>query len=47
MPKHNFLSAVEGGNLVLILKPLWRNDSHSWVVYQNHRFLPMGARLAD
>ena len=33
-------------NLVPILQTFWRTDSHSWVVYQNRRFLPMRARLA-
>jgi hypothetical protein len=28
------------------LQTFWRTDSHSWVVYQNRRFLPMRARLA-
>ncbi|MFT5816525.1 MAG: DNA-binding transcriptional LysR family regulator, partial [Psychroserpens sp.] len=46
MPEHNFLQAVEHGRLVPILQTFWRTDSHSWVVYQNRRFLPMRARLA-
>jgi DNA-binding transcriptional LysR family regulator len=46
MPEHNFLQSVEHGRLVPILQTFWRTDSHSWVVYQNRRFLPMRARLA-
>ena len=46
MPEHNFLQSVERGHLVPILQTFWRTDSHSWVVYQNRRFLPMRARLA-
>lgn len=46
MPEHNFLQSIEHGHLVPILEDFWRTDSHSWVVYQNRRFLPMRARLA-
>lgn len=46
MPQHNFLSPVKQGNLTPILNSFWRTDSHSWIVYQNRRFLPMKARLA-
>ena len=46
MPKHNFLNAVNEGKLEPILEPYWRRDSHSWIVYQNRRFLPLRARLA-
>jgi DNA-binding transcriptional LysR family regulator len=46
MPQHNFLSSVKQGNLTPVLDEFWRSDSHSWVVYQNRRFLPMRARLA-
>jgi DNA-binding transcriptional LysR family regulator len=46
MPQHNFLSAVQEGKLQAILEPYWRLDSHSWIVYQNRRFLPLRARLA-
>lgn len=46
MPQHNFLPSVERGNLVPVLEEFWHRDSHSWVVYQNRRFLPMRARLA-
>jgi DNA-binding transcriptional LysR family regulator len=46
MPQHNFLQSVEHGHLVPILESFWWTDSHSWVVYQNRRFLPMRARLA-
>jgi len=46
MPQHNFLPSVERGDLVPILADFWRKDSHSWVVFQNRRFLPMRARLA-
>ncbi|NQZ07532.1 MAG: LysR family transcriptional regulator [Algicola sp.] len=46
MPQHNFLQSIKRGNLVPILESFWRTDSHSWIVYQNRRFLPMRARLA-
>jgi DNA-binding transcriptional LysR family regulator len=46
MPEHNFLQSVKHERLVPILQTFWRTDSHSWVVYQNRRFLPMRARLA-
>jgi DNA-binding transcriptional LysR family regulator len=46
MPEHNFLKSVEQGKLIPILKPYWRKDSNSWVVYQNRRFLPIRARMA-
>jgi DNA-binding transcriptional LysR family regulator len=46
MPQHNFLPSVNVGRLLPVLKTYWRRDSHSWVVYQNRRFLPMRARLA-
>jgi len=46
MPEHNFLHSVENGLLTPVLESFWRTDSHSWVVYQNRRFLPMRARLA-
>jgi DNA-binding transcriptional LysR family regulator len=46
MPQHNFLSSIEQGKLTPVLEKFWRRDSHSWVVYQNRRFLPMRARLA-
>ncbi|PWQ93661.1 LysR family transcriptional regulator [Leucothrix arctica] len=46
MPQHNFLPSVERGDLVSVLKDYWHSDSHSWVVYQNRRFLPMRARMA-
>jgi len=46
MPEHNFLQSVENGLLTPVLESFWRTDSHSWVVYQNRRFLPMRARLA-
>lgn len=46
MPQHNFLQSVKDAQLVPILNTFWRTDSHSWVVYQNRRFLPMRARLA-
>ena len=46
MPEHNFAAAVEQERLVPILQPFWRRDSHSWIVYQNRRFLPLRARLA-
>jgi DNA-binding transcriptional LysR family regulator len=46
MPQHNFLPSVERGVLVPVLEDYWNHDSHSWVVYQNRRFLPMRARMA-
>lgn len=46
MPQHNFLPSVKLGKLTPLLENYWRKDSHSWVVYQNRRFLPMRARLA-
>lgn len=46
MPQHNFLTSIERGTLTPVLAPFWRTDSHSWVVYQNRRFLPMKARMA-
>lgn len=46
MPQHNFLPAVKRGSLVPVLSPFWRTDTHSWIVYQNRRFVPMRARLA-
>jgi DNA-binding transcriptional LysR family regulator len=46
MPQHNFLRATEQGRLIPVLKPFWRSESYSWVVYQDRRFLPMRARLA-
>lgn len=46
MPQHNFLPSLKLGNLTPVLEKFWRRDSHSWIVYQNQRFLPMRARLA-
>lgn len=46
MPQHNFLDSVKLGRLIPVLKPFWRSESYSWVVYQDRRFLPMRARLA-
>lgn len=46
MPQHNFLDSVKQGRLTHVLKPYWRSESYSWVVYQDRRFLPMRARLA-
>lgn len=46
MPQRNFFRAIKLGKLTPILAPFWRTDSHTWVVYQNRRFLPMRARLA-
>ncbi|RVU86361.1 LysR family transcriptional regulator [Leucothrix sargassi] len=46
MPQHNFMPSVERGALQAVLSDYWRGDSHSWIVYQNRRFLPMRARLA-
>jgi DNA-binding transcriptional LysR family regulator len=46
MPQHNFLPSVNRGQLTPVLEKFWRRDSHSWIVYQNRRFLPMRARLA-
>jgi len=46
MPQHNFLPSVKAGKLQPILEPFWRRDSHSWIVYQNRRFLPLRVRLA-
>jgi DNA-binding transcriptional LysR family regulator len=46
MPQHNFIEPVKQGSLTPILSPFWRTDSHSWIVYQNRRFLPMRARMA-
>ena len=46
MPQHNFLPSVKQGTLTPVLDKFWRTDSHSWIVYQNRRFLPMRARLA-
>jgi DNA-binding transcriptional LysR family regulator len=46
MPQQNFLRSLKEGKLQPILEPFWRRDSHSWIVYQNRRFLPLRARLA-
>ncbi|MEC4724465.1 LysR family transcriptional regulator [Shewanella sp. D64] len=46
MPQRNFSRSIKLGKLTPILAPFWRTDSHTWVVYQNRRFLPMRARLA-
>lgn len=46
MPQHNFLLAVENQQVLPILAQYWRKDSHSWIVYQDRRFLPLKARLA-
>lgn len=46
MPEHNFINSIEQNKLVPVLNSFWRNESFSWVVYQDRRFLPMRARLA-
>jgi DNA-binding transcriptional LysR family regulator len=46
MPKSSFKAAVEQGSLVPVLEPYWSKGAHSWIVYQNKRFLPLRARLA-
>lgn len=46
MPKISFLQSLASGKLIPLLEPFWSQDSNSWIVYQNRRFMPMRARLA-
>jgi len=46
MPQHNFLKSIQQQKLHPILNNYWRKNSHSWIVYQDRRFLPLRARLA-
>ena len=46
MPQSTFDEAVESNQLTPILAPFWGQDTNSWIVYPNKRFMPIRVRVA-